>query len=705
MRPALAVLLVGTAVLYLWDLSASGYANEYYAAAVQAGTQSLKAWLFGSLDSGNAITVDKPPAALWVMTASARLFGFSSWSLLVPQALMGVASVGLLYGAVRRWAGPVAGLIAGAALALTPAAVLMFRFDNPDALLTLLLVAGGYAVVRAVDAASVRASTWWLAAAGAAVGFGFLTKMGQALLVVPAFGLVYLVAGPTRLRTRLLQLGAALVAMVVAAGWYIALVELWPAADRPYIGGSTTNSLLELALGYNGIGRLLGGSGNGGGGGPGGSGNTAFGGSAGITRLFTGEIALEVSWLLPAALVLLVAGLAVTMRAPRTDRLRAALLLWGGWTLVTGVVFSFMSGTMHPYYTVALAPGIAALVGVGAVAFWRQRAGVVGRRTLALAAAATAAWAFVLLAQSDEAFAWVRWIVLAAGVVAVACLVPAGRLRRVALAGVAAAVLVGLAAPAAYAVTTAATAHSGSIPSVGTSASAMSGGPGGGTGERGGPPPSQTDAASTDAAASGSAVSEGAAADGAATAGAATVDAAGGPAASGATDGAATTGTGGSRHRWRGGGRRGRRYARRRDGRRYGRLDGRGHERRADGPAQRDDVDVVGRRLLGAVGGRAGAGQRHRGDVHRRLVGFGRRRDVGAVPGGRRQRRDPLLHRRPGRRPGGELRQHQRTDRGVGRGELPGDDGRRPDGLRPHRLIAAKRTFPGSPPRERRARH
>jgi 4-amino-4-deoxy-L-arabinose transferase-like glycosyltransferase len=517
-RPALAVLLVATAVLYLWDLSASGYANEYYAAAVQAGTQSLKAWLFGSLDSGNAITVDKPPAALWVMTASARLFGFSSWSLLVPQALMGVASVALLYGAVRRWAGPVAGLVAGTALALTPAAVLMFRFDNPDALLTLLLVAGAYTVVRAVDAASVRASTWWLVAAGATVGFGFLTKMGQALLVVPAFGLVYLVAGPTRLRTRLLQLGAALVAVVVAAGWYIALVELWPAADRPYIGGSTTNSLLELALGYNGIGRLLGGSGNGGGGGPGGSGNTAFGGSAGITRLFTGEIALEVSWLLPAALVLLVAGLAVTMRAPRTDRLRAALLLWGGWTLVTGVVFSFMSGTMHPYYTVALAPGIAALVGVGAVAFWRQRAGVVGRLTQALAAAATAAWAFVLLAQSDEAFAWVRWVVLAAGVVAVACLVPAGRLRRVALAGVAAAVLVGLAAPAAYAVTTAATAHGGSIPSVGTSASAMGGGPVGGTGDRGTPP------RQTDAAASGSATTGGATTDAAATSGAATTD-------------------------------------------------------------------------------------------------------------------------------------------------------------------------------------
>ena len=476
-RPALLVLLAGTAVLYLWDLSASGYANEYYAAAVQAGTRSLKAWLFGSLDSGNAITVDKPPAALWVMTASARLFGFSSWSLLVPQALMGVAAVGLLYAAVRRWAGPVAGLLAGTVLALTPAAVLMFRFDNPDALLTLLLVAGAYLVVRAVDAASVRASTWWLVAAGAVVGFGFLAKMGQALLVVPAFGLVYLVAGPTRFRTRILHLGAALAAMVVAAGWYIALVELWPAADRPYIGGSTTNSLLELALGYNGIGRLLGGSGNAGGGGPGGGGNTGFGGASGITRLFTGEIAPEVSWLLLAALVLLVAGLVVTLRAPRTDRLRAALLLWGGWTLVTGLVFSFMSGTMHPYYTVALAPGIAALIGVGSVAFWRRRTAPAARGTLALAAAATATWGFVLLMGSGEGFAWVRWVVLAAGVVTVGSLLATGW-RRAVVAGIAAALLTGLAAPSAYAVTTAATAHGGSIPSVGTSASAM-GGPGG----------------------------------------------------------------------------------------------------------------------------------------------------------------------------------------------------------------------------------
>jgi len=472
-RPALAALLVGAAVLYIWGLSGTG--NEYYAAAVQAGTQSWKAWLFGSLDSGNAITVDKPPAALWIMTLSARIFGFNTWSLLVPQALEGVAAVALLYAAVKRWAGPAAGLLAGAALALTPAAVLMFRFDNPDALLTLLLVAGGYALVRAVDAVSTKASTWWLVAAGTAVGFGFLTKMGQALLIVPALGLVYLIAGPTRLRTRLWQLLAALGAVIVSAGWFVALVELWPAADRPYIGGSTTNSLLELALGYNGIGRLLGGSGNGGGGG--GGGNAGFGGETGILRLFTSEMGLEVSWLLPAALLLFVAGLWATRRAPRTDRLRAGLLLWGGWTLVTGLVFSFMSGTIHPYYTVALAPGIAGVVAVGAVAVWRHR------WVLALAVAATAAWSFTLLVTSSEPFAWTAWIVLAAGAVAVAALLAWGRFARLA---VVAALVTGLVGTGGYALATAATAHSGSIPSVGTVATAM-GGPGGGQRPAGAP--------------------------------------------------------------------------------------------------------------------------------------------------------------------------------------------------------------------------
>ncbi|HKN53319.1 MAG TPA: glycosyltransferase family 39 protein, partial [Amycolatopsis sp.] len=333
-RPAVFALLAATAVLYFWDLTASGYGNSFYAAAVQSGTQSWKAWLFGSLDSGNVITVDKPPAALWVATAFARVFGFSSFTVLAPQALMGVASVGILYLTVKRTSGPVAGLFAGAALALTPVAALMFRFNNPDALLVLLMVVGAYCVVRATEKASPR----WLALAGVAIGFAFLTKMLQAFLVLPAFALAYLVAAPTSPAKRLLHLGGAAVSLIVSAGWYVALVELWPASSRPYIGGSTGNSLLELALGYNGLSRITGGEGGpGGGGGPGGNGNTSFGGSSGLGRMFGASFGTEVSWLLPAALIGLVAGLWFTRRAPRTDRTRMALLLWGGWTAVTAL--------------------------------------------------------------------------------------------------------------------------------------------------------------------------------------------------------------------------------------------------------------------------------------------------------------------------------------------------------------------------------
>jgi hypothetical protein len=316
-RPALLGLLALTAVLYLWDLSASGYANSFYAAAVQAGTKSWKAFFFGSLDAGNSITVDKPPASLWVMDLSGRIFGFNSWSLLVPQALEGVAAVGLLYGAVRRVAGSAAGLAAGAALALTPAAVLLFRFDNPDALLTLCLVTAAYAVTRALEAGRTR----WLVVAGSVIGLAFLTKMLQGFLVLPAFALVYLFAGPVSLGRRIRQVLAGTVAVVVAAGWWVLAVELWPASARPYIGGSTNNSVLDLVFGYNGLGRLLGGSGNAGGG-SGGASGSSFGGATGLSRLFSSEMGNEISWLLPAALLGLVALLWFTRRAPRTDRLR-----------------------------------------------------------------------------------------------------------------------------------------------------------------------------------------------------------------------------------------------------------------------------------------------------------------------------------------------------------------------------------------------
>ncbi|MFJ1460570.1 ArnT family glycosyltransferase [Nocardia sp. N2S4-5] len=481
--PALLVLLAATAVAYLWALSENGWANEYYAAAAQAGTQSWKALLFGSLDAGNAITVDKPPASLWLMGLSGRLLGFSSFSMLLPQALLGVASVGLVYAAVRRWSGPGAGLLAGSVLALTPVAALMFRFNNPDALLVFLLVAAAYCTVRATERGSGR----WLALAGAAIGFDFLTKMMQAFLVLPAFALVFLLAAPIGFWKRIGKLVGALLAVVVSSGWYILLVEWWPSGSRPYIGGSTDNSLLELALGYNGLGRVLGGEGNGGGGGGGGGGNTGFGGSTGITRLFGDSMGTEIAWLLPAALIGLAAGLWLTRRAPRTDRTRAALILWGGWLLVTGVVFSFMQGTIHPYYTVALAPAIAALVGIAVAELWRGRGRFGLRAMLASMLAATGVWNFVLLNRTPDWFPVLRWIVLIGSiVVALILVVGAHRLGRLTVVVAAAGLLLGLGGTAAYTIDTVATAHSGSIPTSGPQTGHGMGGGMGGPGGAGG---------------------------------------------------------------------------------------------------------------------------------------------------------------------------------------------------------------------------
>ncbi|WP_433610018.1 glycosyltransferase family 39 protein [Prescottella agglutinans] len=465
---ALAALLVGTAVAYLWNLGASGWFNAFYSAAVQAGSVSWKAFFFGSSDAANSITVDKPPASLWVMALSVRVFGLNSWSILVPQVLIGVASVALLWATVRRYFGAAAGLLAGVVLALTPVAVLMFRFDNPDALLVLLMIAAVWATLRGVEDGRTR----WMVLTGVFVGLGFLTKQLQVMLVVPPLALTYLLAAPLKLGKRIRQLFAALGALIVSAGWWLLTVELWPADSRPWIGGSQDNSILELTLGYNGFGRL---SGNergsvvpDGGGATGGFPGGGMWGSTGITRLFEPAQGGQIAWLLPAALILAVAGIVLCGRAVRTDPRRASFVVWGSWLVVTGLVFSFMAGIFHAYYTVALAPAVAALVGAGAVILWRRREQLGVRIVAAATVAVTALTAWMLLGRSSDFVPWLRWAVVVVGALAaVAILASAAVRRRGAVALIAAVLFTGLAGPTAYAADTIATPHTGSIPSAG----------------------------------------------------------------------------------------------------------------------------------------------------------------------------------------------------------------------------------------------
>ena len=480
-RPALLVLLGVTAILYLWDLGASGWANSFYSAAVQAGTKSWKAFFFGSSDSSNFITVDKPPAALWVMEISARIFGLSSWSILVPQALEGVAAVAVVYATVRRWSSAGAGLLAGAVMALTPVAALMFRYNNPDALLVLLLCGAAYSTTRAIE----KASTRWLILAFSLVGLGFITKMMQAFLVAPALAGAYFLAAPTAFWQRLRQLVAAGAAMVVSAGWWVVVVMAVPAADRPYIGGSQDNSLWNLIFGYNGFGRLTGSESGSVGGGTGTSGRW---GPTGLTRLFGSEMGSQISWLLPAALLLLAVGLVMTWRRARTDRTRAALVLWGGWLVVTGLVFSLAQGIIHPYYTVALAPAIAAIVGIGTWALWSRRSALWARLAMAATVLATSAWSVVLLDRVPTWHPGLRPVILAAGCIAAVLLVFSSYISHVPRARVARAFALGvagvavLAAPAAYTLATVTTPHSGAIPSAGPASASAAGGFGNGGG-------------------------------------------------------------------------------------------------------------------------------------------------------------------------------------------------------------------------------
>ncbi len=478
-RVSVLVLLAATLGFWLYGLTANGWANSFYTAAVQAGSQSWEAFFFGSSDAAGSITVDKPPASLWPMMLSVRIFGLNPAAILVPQVLMGAGTVAVLYAGVRRYSGHAAGLIAGVVLALTPVATLMFRFNNPDALLALLLTAACVVTLRALEDTRKR----WMILAGVLIGFAFLTKTLQAVIILPVLGLVYLFAGAGSLGRRIGNSALGVLAMVLSAGWWIAIVELIPASMRPYIGGSQNNSFLELTFGYNGMGRITGDEE--GSVGP----NT---GTASIWRMFSSAVGGQISWLIPTAAIFLIAGLWVTRRAARTDLIRASYLVWGGSLVLTAAVFSLMAGIFHEYYTIALAPYLAALIGIGAVHAWsrqRERTGRWGSLTLAAGTAAAAIWGFVLLTRTGDVYGPLRYLVLATGLSAALLLLVAHRLHAravpVVLAGALAASLAG---PAAFSATTVSSGYSGSIVTAGPSTGGPGGmgGPGGGMGGPGG---------------------------------------------------------------------------------------------------------------------------------------------------------------------------------------------------------------------------
>jgi 4-amino-4-deoxy-L-arabinose transferase-like glycosyltransferase len=481
MRPELALLLLVAGVLNLWGLSENGWANEYYSAAVRSMSSSWHAFLYGSFDAAGAMTVDKPPLSSWVQVAFVKVFGFHSLSMLLPQALMGVATVALVYDLTRRLWGRPAGFVAGLALATTPIAVAISRHNNPDALLILCCVGAVWATVRALQDGRTR----WLVLAGVCVGLGFEAKMAAALLVVPGIVAAWLWIAPRGRLAALRQLLAGGTAMVAVGGAWPLLIALTPAADRPWVSGTSDNSILSLIFGYNGLGRLSGQAGGpqafgGGGGGGNGGGGSPFGGSPGVLRLLDSSLGGQAGWLLGFALVAGL-GIAIASRLRRADERTGWLIVVGGAALSCAVAFSAASGIFHPYYVSQLAPFAAALVGAGAGQI--LRGGLTARVIAALAIAGGVATTLAVLHNNPGQLEWLPPVLVTAGVLAVGAIaLLGGRHLRTSLA-------VGLAvlfiAPAAWATQTLGHATNGTFPAGGPT-SAAAGGPGGGFGGLGG---------------------------------------------------------------------------------------------------------------------------------------------------------------------------------------------------------------------------
>lgn len=425
----LIVLMATTALSFLWGLDRNGWANPYYSAAAQAGSQDWKAFFFGSFEWGNLITVDKTPLSIWIMALSVKLFGLSSWSILAPQALMGVATTYLIYHLLRRSFGVAPALLGGAIYATTPVVFLMSRYNNPEPLMGLLTVAGVAAALRAVDRRGLRL----FAIAGVLLGLAFMAKQVQAFLVLPALCVVVLTFGHGNFSVRMRQLLVAASALFSTSAAWLAAVELTPSSNRPYIGGSSTNSAIELTLDYNGLARFIQLPMN------------ASGGRAtsqddlapyngGFSRLFDGNFAPEIAWLLFPAIAMSIVLIVLQRSLRFTGPEKKMVVLAVTWFATAFLLLCFMGSMVHTYYTFSLAAPIALVVPAGLSALWRMRSRLVLRLIGAVVVGSTTYMAAKVLAYSDEWPMFFRIALVGIGIVATGAwlLASSETMRRVA---------------------------------------------------------------------------------------------------------------------------------------------------------------------------------------------------------------------------------------------------------------------------------
>lgn len=455
-RIGLVVLLVATGASFLWGLDRNGWANPYYSAAAQAGSQDWKAFFFGSLDAGNLITIDKPPLSIWIMSLSVRLFGLNSWAILVPQALMGVTTTWLIYKIIRRSHPAAPALLGGLIYATTPVVVLMSRYNNPEPLMGLLTVAAVYFIIRTFED-----NRWsWYLLAGTALGLAFMAKQIQAFLPIPALVLAVLLFGAGTVASRLVRLLGALLALIISGGWWMAVVDLTPPENRPYVGGSASNSVLELTLDYNGLARFLRFSAD-----PQ-SGQavpaTTENQDGGLARLFNANFAPEGAWLLFTALICALA-LVVLWRQAAMDRAASGLMTVGVvWLVTVYAVLSFMGTMTHTYYVFSLGGPMAVVVPLGVFLLWTQRNRAIPRVLGAVLLIGTGYVGFRIFQYSDDWGFWPPAVVGATVVATAGWLLARSPSQRLAtLAFVAVALVM---APVATDVITLAKPHAGTNP-------------------------------------------------------------------------------------------------------------------------------------------------------------------------------------------------------------------------------------------------